>query len=1012
MLTTTDHNTTPASVADLLAGGGEMGRRMREHDWSRTRLGAPQDWPQPLRTAARIVLASRQPMCVWWGADCALLYNDACQPLVGASPVDALGMPAPAEWLEGPSQLSVRVERDGVAAEEHYAPSLSPVPGDHGGLGGVLCTFVDVSRAVQAERQLELADSLQEMARDLAAEHDLQTLVQKVTDVGTRLTGAAFGAFFYNIVNEEGEAFQLFTLSGAPREAFEGFGMPRATAVFKPTFVGEGPIRSDDITKDSRYGLSAPHHGMPSGHLPVRSYLAVPVISRTGEVFGGLFFGHPKPGVFDARAEGSATAVAAHAVVAIDNAKLFTELAGTKDQLAQQVESLTQLHDLAMRLGAMPDLQSSLQAVLDTAVEAQDADFGLVWLHDRDSGALVVEASRNFDAPALRYFNRVMPGPGGGAAGNAFARHCRWIVEDVDGDPSFEPFRQGAHAAGFRAVHSTPIVTSAGELLGVISVHFARKRRPSQRDMQVADVCAGHAAAAIEGFRSQAAVRESERLYRAIGESIDYGVWVCDATGRTTYTSESFLKLVGLTQEQCSGNGWTSVLHPDELEDTVAAWEECLRSGSDWDFEHRMRGVDGKWHSILARGVAVRNDRGEVAGWAGINLDIGRLKQVEEELRELDKRKNEFLATLAHELRNPLAPLRNGLEVMRLAATNPATVEKARGMMERQLAHMVRLVDDLLDVSRVSRGKIELRREDVSLAVVLRTALETCQPLVTDRGHTIVADIPADPIVVHGDLTRLAQVFGNLLNNAAKYTEPGGHIEVEVAMQADTVEVTIRDNGIGIPVDMQAQVFDIFTQVDRSLEKSQGGLGIGLSIAQRLVSMHGGSIRVRSAGHGKGSEFIVCLPVKFRSSVRIESAPAPIRAPAGPRHRILVADDNPDTAETLAIMLGVMGHEVRVAHGAQEAIALAAEFAPGVILLDIGMPRMNGYEACERIRAQAGGREAFIVALTGWAQEEDRERSRLAGFDRHLVKPVEPARLERLIREVPPPARKARAAGA
>jgi PAS domain S-box-containing protein len=1136
MLNTSDRQATPASALEFFAGGGEMGRRMRELDWSRTLLGPPRDWPQPLRTAVRMVLASRHPVCVWWGPDCALLYNDACQPLVGMDAAEALGQPAPSPWLEGSSQLALRVERDDVAFDAYYSLSLSPVPGENGGLGGVLCTFVDVSQAVQAERQLQIADTLQEIARELASESDLHTLVQKVTDAGTRLTGAAFGAFFHNTVNAEGEAFQLFTLSGAPREAFEQFGMPRATAVFKPTFDGADPIRSDDITQDPRYGLSEPHRGMPHGHLPVRSYLAVPVVSRSGQVLGGLFFGHPRRAVFDARSERNAQGVAAHAAVAIDNAQLLTgardgerryrelveaipaaiyttdaqghitlfneaarvlwgrspvvaedrycgaqrlydcagepielaacpmasvlegapapanaelvierpdgtrrhvlanpkpmhdaggrvvgavnmllditqrkadeaELAATKDELALQVESLTKLHGLAMRLGAMADLRSSLQAVLDTAVDAQDADFGLVWLQDRASGALVVEASRNFGEEALQYFSRVMPGPAGGAAGNAFARHCRWIIEDVENDPGFEPFRQGARTAGFRAVHSTPIVTSSGALLGVISVHFARKRSPSQRDMQVADVCARHAADAIEAFRHQEAVRESERLYRAIGESIDYGVWVSDASGRNTYVSESFLKLVGMTQEQCSGLGWTGMLHPDDRQRTTDDWKACVRDGSNWDVEHRVMGVDGKWHSILARGVPVRNDRGEIAGWAGINLDIERLKQVEAELRELDQRKNEFLATLAHELRNPLAPLRNGLEVMRLAASNAATVEKARGMMERQLAQMVRLVDDLLDVSRVSRGKIELRREDIELAAVLRSAMETSQPLAAERGHAVVADIPAGPITLHGDFTRLAQVFGNLLNNAAKYTEPGGRIEIGVTARSDHAEVWIRDNGIGIPHDMQAQVFDIFTQVDRTLEKSQGGLGIGLSIARRLVEMHGGTIRVRSDGHGRGSEFTVCLPVKGQSRVRSENAPAAPVAARGPRHRILVADDNRDTAETLAILLGAMGHEVRTAHGAREAIELAAQFRPGVVLLDIGMPRMNGYEACERMRAQPGGRDAFIVALTGWGQEEDRERSMAAGFDRHLVKPVEPAELERLIAGLPAGAR-------
>jgi CheY-like chemotaxis protein/nitrogen-specific signal transduction histidine kinase len=405
---------------------------------------------------------------------------------------------------------------------------------------------------------------------------------------------------------------------------------------------------------------------------------------------------------------------------------------------------------------------------------------------------------------------------------------------------------------------------------------------------------------------------------------------------------------------------------------------------------------------VLGRGVPVRNDRGAIEAWAGINLDIERLKQAENELRELDQRKNEFLATLAHELRNPLAPLRNGLEVLRLAGNDRATLDKARSMMERQLRQMVRLVDDLLDVSRVSRGKIELKREDIELASVLRNALETSQPLMAERNHDLVARIPETPVILNGDLTRLSQVFWNLLNNAAKYTEPGGNIVLDVKPGRGEVAVCVRDTGIGIPPDMLSRVFDIFTQVDRSLEKSQGGLGIGLSIAKRLVEMHGGTIEARSDGHGRGSEFIVRLPARTGSPAQAQPEASAEPKPAKMRHRILVADDNPDSATTLSLMLEVLGNEVFVAHDGVEALDLARRHRPQAILLDIGMPRMNGYDACARIRAEPWGREPLIVALTGWGQEEDKNRSRAAGFDRHLVKPVEPATLEKIIEALPP----------
>jgi PAS domain S-box-containing protein len=279
-----------------------------------------------------------------------------------------------------------------------------------------------------------------------------------------------------------------------------------------------------------------------------------------------------------------------------------------------------------------------------------------------------------------------------------------------------------------------------------------------------------------ERRQTEIALRESERLYRAIGESIDYGVWVCDPQGRNIYASASFLRLVGLTQEQCSDFGWGSVLHPDDAERTLVAWKECVRTGGPWDIEHRFLGVDGHWHPILARGVPVRNESGEITAWAGINLDISRLKHVEDELRMADRRKDEFLATLAHELRNPLAPICNSLQILKMPRVDAAETQQLREMIDRQVQHLVRLVDDLLDVSRVMRGKIELRKESVELESVVTRAVETAQPLIAVQGHRLEIHLPTESVRLHGDPVRLAQVIGNLLMNAAKYTETNGHI--------------------------------------------------------------------------------------------------------------------------------------------------------------------------------------------------------------------------------------------
>jgi signal transduction histidine kinase/CheY-like chemotaxis protein len=371
------------------------------------------------------------------------------------------------------------------------------------------------------------------------------------------------------------------------------------------------------------------------------------------------------------------------------------------------------------------------------------------------------------------------------------------------------------------------------------------------------------------------------------------------------------------------------------------------------------------------------------------------------QLREADRKKDEFLATLAHELRNPLAPIRNALQILRLADGNKEAVVKVRSIMERQLQQMVRLVDDLLDASRISRNKLILRKERVGLDAVLQNAVEVSRPLIEASGHELTVAVPQEPLFLDADPTRLAQVFVNLLNNAAKYTNRGGHIRLTVEREGSDVVVAVADTGIGIPADMLPRVFEMFTQVDRSLERSQGGLGIGLSLVKKLVEMHGGSVEARSDGPGKGSRFAVRLPVVLslaHETQRVEGGGDQAGRPG--RRRILVVDDNRDSAESLALMLRMMGNEVFTAHDGLEAVEAAGNFRPDVVLLDLGMPKMNGYAAARCIRQQAWGRNMVLVALTGWGQEEDRRKSKEAGFDHHLVKPVEASTLERLLAEL------------
>jgi signal transduction histidine kinase/CheY-like chemotaxis protein len=372
-----------------------------------------------------------------------------------------------------------------------------------------------------------------------------------------------------------------------------------------------------------------------------------------------------------------------------------------------------------------------------------------------------------------------------------------------------------------------------------------------------------------------------------------------------------------------------------------------------------------------------------------------KLSVLADALQSADRRKDEFLAMLAHELRNPLAPIKNSLVILKAKSLPDAQASWAREVVDRQVDHMSRLLDDLLDVSRITRNKLELRREHISLGEVIDIAVETSRPLIERAGHELSIELPPEPVFLHADPLRLAQVFANLLNNAAKYTARGGRIRIEARHDRETVVVSVQDNGIGITTSQLPHIFEMFMQSASSEHQTHGGLGIGLSLVRGLVEMHGGSVAAHSAGAHCGSEFVVRLPVA-RQSVAGPRASATGAAP-DTALRIVVADDNRDAAETLAMMLNVFGHEVHIAHDGLQAVALAQSVRPDAMLLDIGMPNLNGYEAAERIRGEPWGRSITLIALTGWGQDKDRRRAAEAGFDHHLVKPADPGVLQKLL---------------
>ncbi len=500
---------------------------------------------------------------------------------------------------------------------------------------------------------------------------------------------------------------------------------------------------------------------------------------------------------------------------------------------------------------------------------------------------------------------------------------------------------------------------------------------------------------------AERALQQSEKLYRAIGESIDYGVWLCDAGGRNVYASESFLKLAGITQAQCGDFGWGNALHPDDAQATIAAWQECVRSGGFWYREHRFLGADGLYHPILAQGVPMHDEDGKTTGWAGINLDISRIKKTEEALRDADRRKDEFLATLAHELRNPLAPIRHAARLLGMKGLDEAQNQSARDIITRQVARMALLLDDLLEVSRITRGRLELRKEPISLAALIKAAVETTKPLLDSKHHHFSVLLPETSLELEVDPLRMSQALSNLLTNAAKYTDPGGRIVLEVRSSPTQVSFAVRDSGIGLPAAVLPTIFEMFSQVDSAIDRSEGGLGIGLALVKGLVSLHGGTVEAASEGLGHGSTFTIRIPGECirHPPAHLHTPDLPVQLTTGPRGRILVADDNRDAANSLATVLRCVGHATFTAYSGEQALQIGEQERPDAIILDIGMQDMTGYEAAQRIRQTEWGSGVLLLAITGWGQKEDVQRASSAGFNFHMTKPADPERIERLIEE-------------
>ncbi|HSD29224.1 MAG TPA: PAS domain S-box protein [Vicinamibacteria bacterium] len=701
-------------------------------------------------------------------------------------------------------------------------------------------------------------------------------------------------------------------------------------------------------------------------------------------------------------------------------------------------------------------LRDAAPKILRAICEELDWPVGVLWSVGEDGKALrCAELHHLPSAPIPRFeaacreraFARDVGLPGRVWAGGQPA----WIC-DVTRDGNF-PRAGVAAAEGLHGAFGVPIVVE-NRVVGVLELFSQGAREPDRDLLQVMNAIGSQVGEFIERKRAEEELRDSEQKRRFLAEA---SAALADLTDQESTLQKVAALAVPHFADWCAvdvpeADGSVrrlAVSHVDpakvrlvrELDRRFPSrpWEtrwvrQVIRTGEpEWaaSVDEMLAALTpGEEHLRIVRDLGLRsyicvplNSRARVLGAltfvrgeSARAYDADDVRAAEDlahrtviaienasllaTLRDADRRKNEFLAMLAHELRNPLAPIGNAVQIFRAKGPPVPELQWATEVIGRQVHQMTRLVDDLLDVSRITRGKIELRREVLELATVVGSAVEASRPLIDKWGHELTVTVPPHPILLDADPTRLAQVVSNLLNNAAKYTEHGGRIGLIAEQEGDQVAIRVNDNGVGIPAEMRPRIFDLFAQADRSLERSEGGLGIGLTLVQRLVQMHGGSVEARSEGPGKGSEFVVRLPI-----ARAAARPAPRGAEsgqpvAGPRAlRILVVDDNHDAADSLGMLLRMMGNEVHTAHDGVEALGAVAAFHPDVVLLDLGLPKLDGFEVADRIREQRGGADVLLVALTGWGRSEDRRRSREAGFDHHMTKPVEFKALQQFLAE-------------
>jgi len=928
----------------FLAGGGEMGALMRAHDWQATPLGAPDTWPTTLKTMVRVVLSSNHPMFIWWGDDLIQFYNDSYRQTLGPERhPSALGQAGRACWEEAWDLIGPDIDAVMASgASAWYEDRLVPLT-RNGRREDVWWTYGYSPIEDDAGIHGVLV-----ICNDVTQGHLLRERLEQTNHALIDTMDEGFG-LLEMIDDADGNAVDYLFV-----EANRAFA--RHTGLV------------DSVGKTARAMVP----DLEQSWVDVYDEIARSGVARRfeqgSEAMGRWFTVYASRIVHPTRRR-----------VAL----LFTDITNQKN-----AERALQASEAAARAAAAQAEadRRRLDALLSSA------PVGIIYVDEHGAMSSANRMNRVLwgEHPMCTSQEQYAEWRGWWADGGprqgqriepnewALARALRG--EQVDADfVEIEPFGK-PHERRTLLTRATAIRDEAGNITGAVAASM--------------DLTAQ--------VQTQRALRESEGKFRTITEAMPQMVWSCLADGTNDYTNRRWHEFTGISDLELNGTKWTRVIHHDDLPALLAAWDASLQHGTLFEVAHRLRHHEGDYRWVLNRALPVRDEAGAVIRWMGTVTDMHDQKLAAEELKAANTRKDEFLAMLAHELRNPLAPISTAAQMLKLSGVDPKRTAHAADVIGRQVRHMVELVDDLLDVSRVTRGLVELECMPVDLKTMIQNAIEQARPLIEKKGHTLSTRLGAANVTVMGDRKRLVQVMANLLGNAAKYTPDGGEITVYAEVAPGGVKLSVRDNGIGIDASLLPDIFELFTQAKRTPDRAQGGLGLGLALVRSMVNLHGGQVEAQSNGPGRGSCFAVTLPVGARPA----DAPSAVHDDSGlvasTALRIMLVDDNRDAAESLGMMLSAVGHAVRVEDSPLAALRRVESERFDVCVLDIGLPDMDGYELVRRLRAAPLVADAVMVALSGYGQPQDMAASRAAGFTRHLVKPVDIPFLLSMLDELAP----------